>query len=412
MAKPGAKPPHSSDDKGTQGIRSDLGVRVAGNRCPFCHDDVLSTGSVACQECLARHHSACWDEGQECSACGATVKLAAGEEAVLPAKTKRKPGLLLLAIALLIGISFFGLVFQSTSSSPREVSPPRAVSSPPPASDPSWTSLQDPAAFASAFFDHYQDGRSMGTDDPGVVAANSFGPRIVDPLLDGLVGHRRLKGPCRGGTISFVIVRQLRNQHHPRVLELLPKDPWLSIAVQSRGDLTERARPVIRRLLLERRGNWAAYPSQFFELVGHYAEPEAIPPLLAILDTGGYAGPILACLAALGEAGHAVDEASLTKVLLSAASQGEHGRAGDLIHVGEALCARGRVEGLAQFAAYYRLWSFDAHSKRRAIAAIRANLTKAQAELPEEALVQWVEEKAANDLTWDPRFRVFRSREQ
>ncbi len=40
------------------------------NRCPFCHEDAEAKMSVACQSCLARHHSSCWQEGGACSACG------------------------------------------------------------------------------------------------------------------------------------------------------------------------------------------------------------------------------------------------------------------------------------------------------------------------------------------------------
>ena len=40
-------------------------------RCPFCHDQVKPADEKwACQECMAWHHSACWDEGGKCSTCG------------------------------------------------------------------------------------------------------------------------------------------------------------------------------------------------------------------------------------------------------------------------------------------------------------------------------------------------------
>jgi hypothetical protein len=45
-------------------------------RCPFCHEECLSTENVcACVECLARHHAACWAEGGSCSSCGASQAL-------------------------------------------------------------------------------------------------------------------------------------------------------------------------------------------------------------------------------------------------------------------------------------------------------------------------------------------------
>lgn len=47
-------------------------VRVAANRCPYCHDSVSREGDawVSCRECLTRHHTACWDEAEACSSCG------------------------------------------------------------------------------------------------------------------------------------------------------------------------------------------------------------------------------------------------------------------------------------------------------------------------------------------------------
>src|SRR5579883_1036454 len=41
-------------------------------RCPFCHADIgpRSDDWVACRDCLARHHRACWSELHACSTCG------------------------------------------------------------------------------------------------------------------------------------------------------------------------------------------------------------------------------------------------------------------------------------------------------------------------------------------------------
>lgn len=52
----------------------------APTRCPFCHDDAAADGTVACAECLARHHSACWDEGGRCAACGVERRLESLDE--------------------------------------------------------------------------------------------------------------------------------------------------------------------------------------------------------------------------------------------------------------------------------------------------------------------------------------------
>jgi hypothetical protein len=43
---------------------------LSSSRCPFCHDDVAPTKSVACEACLARHHCACWTEAGRCASCG------------------------------------------------------------------------------------------------------------------------------------------------------------------------------------------------------------------------------------------------------------------------------------------------------------------------------------------------------
>jgi hypothetical protein len=63
-------------------------VRLAANRCPFCHDDVEKAASVACQGCLARHHASCWTESRACSACGCEVSL----QAATATGDARRPG--------------------------------------------------------------------------------------------------------------------------------------------------------------------------------------------------------------------------------------------------------------------------------------------------------------------------------
>ncbi len=53
-------------------------------RCPYCHDACAPEADVrVCAGCLARHHAACWGEGQACASCGATDALAraTGEQA-------------------------------------------------------------------------------------------------------------------------------------------------------------------------------------------------------------------------------------------------------------------------------------------------------------------------------------------
>lgn len=51
------------------------GVVVSQSRCPYCHDAVEAEASVACQECLGRHHAACWEEAGRCSACQCETRL-------------------------------------------------------------------------------------------------------------------------------------------------------------------------------------------------------------------------------------------------------------------------------------------------------------------------------------------------
>lgn len=45
-------------------------VHLKANRCPYCHDRVEIDKSIVCQQCLTRHHDACWVEGGHCSSCG------------------------------------------------------------------------------------------------------------------------------------------------------------------------------------------------------------------------------------------------------------------------------------------------------------------------------------------------------
>ncbi len=50
-------------------------VRVATNRCPFCHDEVEAPSSVVCEGCLARHHGSCWEELGCCGSCRGEQRL-------------------------------------------------------------------------------------------------------------------------------------------------------------------------------------------------------------------------------------------------------------------------------------------------------------------------------------------------
>jgi hypothetical protein len=54
-------------------------VRLAVNRCPFCHEDVAVSDpeAVVCRQCLARQHGGCWSEAKACGACRGTEALVA-----------------------------------------------------------------------------------------------------------------------------------------------------------------------------------------------------------------------------------------------------------------------------------------------------------------------------------------------
>ncbi len=53
-------------------------VHHSPTRCPYCHDDCAPEDeNVVCNECLARHHQAWWDETGKCGSCGHSTGLAA-----------------------------------------------------------------------------------------------------------------------------------------------------------------------------------------------------------------------------------------------------------------------------------------------------------------------------------------------
>ncbi|MEZ6185437.1 MAG: hypothetical protein R3F62_10555 [Planctomycetota bacterium] len=82
-AKPTAKEHHDPKDAlgahDTGAFRAvagdDVEVTVHSLRCPYCHDGCTPAESVACRDCLARHHSACWEERGRCASCSSIHKL-------------------------------------------------------------------------------------------------------------------------------------------------------------------------------------------------------------------------------------------------------------------------------------------------------------------------------------------------
>lgn len=84
-------------------------VQLTVNRCPFCHTNVAQdTAQVVCKGCLARHHTACWDESHECSACGHALRMADTTTLAQPRKRLDYSWLALaaggLAIVLTLGV--------------------------------------------------------------------------------------------------------------------------------------------------------------------------------------------------------------------------------------------------------------------------------------------------------------------
>lgn len=90
-------------------------VSVLG-RCPFCHDgvDVEQGAWVACQRCLARHHTGCWAEGGRCAACGGARAL------------DRRAGPRSAVVALLLGL----VAGVGLARAPYERLAPEAVDAP------------------------------------------------------------------------------------------------------------------------------------------------------------------------------------------------------------------------------------------------------------------------------------------
>ncbi|MDC3379033.1 hypothetical protein OAX78_01965 [Planctomycetota bacterium] len=75
-------------------------VKVPGDRCPYCHDEVERSASdkLACNECMAWHHSSCWQEHGSCAACGANRTGVATGTPLVPTRAvggrlHRPPGL-------------------------------------------------------------------------------------------------------------------------------------------------------------------------------------------------------------------------------------------------------------------------------------------------------------------------------
>jgi hypothetical protein len=63
-------------DAKSEGKELPVEVRGSPTRCPYCHDEAAAAADAwVCQDCLARHHAACWRERGACSSCASTRHL-------------------------------------------------------------------------------------------------------------------------------------------------------------------------------------------------------------------------------------------------------------------------------------------------------------------------------------------------
>ena len=53
--------------------KHEVSVQNSPTRCPFCHEECgPAEEHVVCTDCLARHHSACWESNASCANCSST----------------------------------------------------------------------------------------------------------------------------------------------------------------------------------------------------------------------------------------------------------------------------------------------------------------------------------------------------
>src|SRR5262249_40031029 len=76
---------------GAEGVRVEFAPGL--QRCPFCHEAVAvdATDWVACKQCLARHHAACWGESKRCASCEHTTAIGA-KDAISPVRASEAAG--------------------------------------------------------------------------------------------------------------------------------------------------------------------------------------------------------------------------------------------------------------------------------------------------------------------------------
>ena len=96
-------------------------VRVATNRCPFCHESVEKEGDawVACRSCQARHHRGCWDEAENCSSCGSNERSVLEGLSQPVSRSSLTVGRTLAAAGL--GLSLLGALAPAASSDPGQL---------------------------------------------------------------------------------------------------------------------------------------------------------------------------------------------------------------------------------------------------------------------------------------------------
>ncbi|MEZ6189231.1 MAG: RING finger protein [Planctomycetota bacterium] len=99
-------------------VRDDL--PVVARRCPFCHEAAQAGDVVACAQCDARLHAACWDEHGACPSCGGQERMVRERKSLpLPQAPRARP-VRVAALLLAAGLLLLGLLVFATAQSSQE----------------------------------------------------------------------------------------------------------------------------------------------------------------------------------------------------------------------------------------------------------------------------------------------------
>jgi WD40 repeat protein len=71
----------------SEAVEPRIEVENSPTRCPYCHEGIEIAEGLwsACSACLARHHTACWDELGRCASCESVARLGPGALPAAPA---------------------------------------------------------------------------------------------------------------------------------------------------------------------------------------------------------------------------------------------------------------------------------------------------------------------------------------